>query len=220
MGKDIGIIAPYAAQIQLLNRFLNADPQYRERFNSVLGSHRAMQLEHVEIKTVDGFEGREKEVIIFSTVRNNEEGHIGFLADKKRLNVGLTRAKRGLFVLGSIKTLQAGKPPSEDVGRHGILDGEPVATLTLAEVERGLKKDNDRKRTKKTAVTTKVDTNHNEGTPASKTSNTKATRWRPPAKTKGRLTALQFNLRRHAPRAARKLRARSCMWPALYLLLG
>ncbi len=119
-GCDIGIIAPYAAQITLLMRYLYTDPHYRERFQSVLGVQRAMQLEHIEIKTVDGFEGREKEVIIFSTVRNNEEGHIGFLADKKRLNVGLTRAKRGLFVLGSISTIKGGKPEYDD-GYGGIV---------------------------------------------------------------------------------------------------
>jgi superfamily I DNA and/or RNA helicase len=113
-GRDIGIIAPYAAQITLLLRYLNNEPQYRERFKSVLGIQRAMQLPQIEVKTVDGFEGREKEVIIFSTVRNNEGGHIGFLADKKRLNVGLTRAKRGLFVLGSISTLKAGKPEYDE----------------------------------------------------------------------------------------------------------
>ncbi|KAF9265736.1 P-loop containing nucleoside triphosphate hydrolase protein [Marasmius fiardii PR-910] len=108
-GKDIGIIAPYAAQISLLTRLFNSDPKYEQRFRSVLGDHRAMQLGHIEVKTVDGFEGRQKEVIIFSTVRNNAGGYIGFLADRRRLNVGLTRAKRGLFVVGSASTLKAGR---------------------------------------------------------------------------------------------------------------
>lgn len=112
-GEDIGIIAPYAAQIKLLSRFITLDATYKKRFKDVLGTQRAMQMGQIEIKTVDGFEGREKEVIIFSTVRNNSAGHIGFLADKKRLNVGLTRAKRGLFVVGSISTLRAGQSTME-----------------------------------------------------------------------------------------------------------
>jgi hypothetical protein len=123
-GEDIGIIAPYAAQISLLNRLFNVDPKYRARFNAVLGDHRAMQLANIEIKTVDGFEGREKEIIIFSTVRNNPSGYIGFLADRRRLNVGLTRAKRGLFVVGSISTLKAGKMSgisSSEQGGHAVV---------------------------------------------------------------------------------------------------
>ncbi|KAG2152811.1 P-loop containing nucleoside triphosphate hydrolase protein [Suillus clintonianus] len=108
-GANIGVIAPYAAQISLLYRLLNTDAKYRKRFASTLGDHRMMQLSSIEVKTVDGFEGREKDVIIFSTVRNNTSGYIGFLADRRRLNVGLTRAKRGLFVVGSISTLKAGK---------------------------------------------------------------------------------------------------------------
>ena len=106
-GEDIGVIAPYAAQIKLLTRLLNSDASYKQRFKDVLGDQLAMQLEQVEVKTVDGFEGREKEIIIFSTVRNNSQGQIGFLADRRRLNVGLTRAKRGLFVIGSLQTLQS-----------------------------------------------------------------------------------------------------------------
>ena len=75
-----------------------------------------MQIADIDIKTVDGYEGREREVIIFSTVRNNPGGYIGFLADRRRLNVGLTRAKRGLFVLGSISTLKAGKQSASRIG--------------------------------------------------------------------------------------------------------
>ncbi|KAJ8093110.1 hypothetical protein PM082_020593 [Marasmius tenuissimus] len=118
-GNDIGIIAPYIAQISLLTRLFNTDPKWTERFRTVLGAHRAMQLGNIEIKTVDGFEGREKEVIIFSTVRNNAGGYIGFLADRRRLNVGLTRAKRGLFVVGSVSTLRSGKTHEAGVGAIG-----------------------------------------------------------------------------------------------------
>ena len=117
-GSDIGIIAPYVAQISLLTRLLNTDAKYRERFEARLGQ-RANQLSQIEIKTVDGFEGREKEVVIFSTVRNNSTGHIGFLADRRRLNVGLTRAKRGLFVVGNLETLRAGKRGKTEGGSLG-----------------------------------------------------------------------------------------------------
>lgn len=108
-GSDIGIIAPYVAQISLLTRLFNIDAGYRDRFKTVLGDPRFRDLANIEIKTVDGFEGREKDVIIFSTVRNNSAGHIGFLADCRRLNVGLTRARRSLFIVGSISTLKQGK---------------------------------------------------------------------------------------------------------------
>ncbi|KAL5520432.1 hypothetical protein ACEPAG_9656 [Sanghuangporus baumii] len=118
LGEDIGVIAPYKSQINLLTRLMRKDDEVREHFKHRLGE-RAIEVPNVEIKTVDGFEGREKEAIIFSTVRNNESGYIGFLADRRRLNVGLTRAKRALFVVGSMSTLARGK-----YGRRSTIDDE------------------------------------------------------------------------------------------------
>ncbi|KAH9960270.1 AAA domain-containing protein [Russula dissimulans] len=107
-GEDIGVISPYIAQISLLNYLINIDPDYRNRFRNALGPNRVEELAQIEVKTVNGFEGRQKEVVLFSTVRNNAAGALGFLADRRRLNVGLTRARRGLFVIGGLATLRAG----------------------------------------------------------------------------------------------------------------
>ena len=83
--KDIAVIAPYAAQVRLLrNQFDGSGP---------------------EIGTVDGFQGREKEAILITLVRSNNENEIGFLADRRRMNVALTRARRKLIVIGDSATL-------------------------------------------------------------------------------------------------------------------
>ncbi len=93
-GADIGVIAPYTAQIALIERKKDTDLQRKTAFETLLGLDRAAELANIEVKTVDGFEGREKQVIIFSTVRSNMAGNIGFLVDWRRMNVALTRAKR------------------------------------------------------------------------------------------------------------------------------
>jgi superfamily I DNA and/or RNA helicase len=59
----------------------------------------------LEIDSVDGFQGREKEAVVLSMVRSNPEGELGFLADVRRTNVALTRARRGLIVVGDSATL-------------------------------------------------------------------------------------------------------------------
>mmetsp|Transcript_31306 Transcript_31306/g.51686 ORF Transcript_31306/g.51686 Transcript_31306/m.51686 type:complete len:108 (+) Transcript_31306:1-324(+) len=64
--------------------------------------------EAVEVKSVDGYQGRERDVIIFSAVRSNRSGNIGFLTDWRRMNVALTRAKNALIVVGDLKTLGEG----------------------------------------------------------------------------------------------------------------
>jgi ATP-dependent RNA/DNA helicase IGHMBP2 len=83
--SDIAVIAPYAAQVRFLRTLLN--------------------VERLEIDTVDGFQGREKEAILISLVRSNANGEIGFLADERRMNVALTRARRKLVVVGDSATI-------------------------------------------------------------------------------------------------------------------
>ena len=82
---DIAVIAPYAAQVRLLREQL-----------SVPG---------LEIDSVDGFQGREKEAVMISLVRSNAKGEIGFLGDVRRMNVAMTRARRKLLVVGDSATL-------------------------------------------------------------------------------------------------------------------
>ena len=82
---EIAVIAPYAAQVRLL----------RDQFEGF----------GLEIDTVDGFQGREKEAVIISLVRSNNKNEIGFLADRRRMNVALTRARRKLLVIGDSATL-------------------------------------------------------------------------------------------------------------------
>ncbi|WPT18014.1 DNA-binding protein SMUBP-2 [Picochlorum sp. SENEW3] len=85
---DIGVITPYAAQVTLLRSMRSAD----------IGSK-------LEISTVDGFQGREKEAIVISMVRSNSSGEVGFLSDSRRMNVAVTRAKRHCVIIGDSETI-------------------------------------------------------------------------------------------------------------------
>lgn len=100
--KDIGVISPYAAQVRHIRKRVGGSRPGRFAAPAVPGQ--PIQ-GYVEVSSVDGFQGREKEVIIVSTVRANHMGELGFVKDLRRMNVTLTRAKRGIIVIGHTATL-------------------------------------------------------------------------------------------------------------------
>uniref|UniRef100_A0A8C7SCN5 DNA-binding protein SMUBP-2 n=1 Tax=Oncorhynchus mykiss TaxID=8022 RepID=A0A8C7SCN5_ONCMY len=86
--KDIAVIAPYNLQVDLLRQRLSA------------------RHPDLEIKSVDGFQGREKEAVVLTLVRSNRKGEIGFLAEDRRINVAVTRARRHLALVCDTQTVQ------------------------------------------------------------------------------------------------------------------
>ena len=90
---DVGIISPYRAQVQYLKQLVRR----REFFKPYRGL--------ITVNTVDGFQGQERDVILISLVRANEEGQIGFLNDLRRMNVAITRARMKLIIIGDPLTL-------------------------------------------------------------------------------------------------------------------
>ena len=90
---DVGIISPYRAQVQYLRRLL-MKKEFFKPFRR-----------QISINTVDGFQGQERDVIILSLVRSNDEGQIGFLRDLRRMNVAITRARMKVIILGNRKTM-------------------------------------------------------------------------------------------------------------------
>lgn len=94
--SDIAVVTPYAAQARLIRRML------RQLTHSFDG--------YVEVSSVDGFQGREKEAVVFSAVRSNSYGSVGFVKDWRRVNVSFTRARRALIVIGNDQCLRRGDP--------------------------------------------------------------------------------------------------------------
>lgn len=90
---DIGIISPYKGQVHLLRRIMRQD-SYWKPFRQL-----------ISINTVDGFQGQERDIILISMVRNNAQGQVGFLADLRRMNVAITRARMKLLIIGHSPTL-------------------------------------------------------------------------------------------------------------------
>lgn len=90
---DFGIITPYRSQVRLLRRLLKMQHFFRH-------------LRHqISVGTVDGFQGQERDVVVISMVRDNDDGRIGFLRDLRRMNVAMTRARMKLIVVGNATTL-------------------------------------------------------------------------------------------------------------------
>jgi superfamily I DNA and/or RNA helicase len=90
---DVGVISPYRAQVQYLRNLIKK----REFFKPFR--------RQISVNTVDGFQGQERDVILISLVRANDEGQIGFLRDLRRMNVAITRARMKLIILGDAATM-------------------------------------------------------------------------------------------------------------------
>ncbi len=90
-GISIGVISPYRDQVSVIRREIEQDEQIRAL--------------DIDVNSIDGFQGQEKDVIYISLVRSNDQGEIGFLKDYRRLNVALTRAKYKLIIVGDMATL-------------------------------------------------------------------------------------------------------------------
>ena len=90
---DVGIISPYRAQVQYLKKLIKKYEFFKP--------YRRL----ISVNTVDGFQGQERDVILISLVRSNDEGQIGFLKDLRRMNVAITRARMKLIILGNKNTM-------------------------------------------------------------------------------------------------------------------
>ena len=130
-GDQIGVITPYHGQVEIL----------REKLNEI-------QYKDVRISSVDHFQGCERNFIIISMVRTNKNGHFGFIADKHRLNVTLTRARKGLIIVGNYDKLSTRNReipiPENEVlirlcefykNKHKVIESNSIKELTKPVVD-------------------------------------------------------------------------------------
>ena len=92
--RNISIITPYSKQVQIMRAELSSNSIYKS------------QMQHIKVGTVDSFQGQETDLVIFSAVRSNQLKELGFLRDSRRLNVAITRSKRGLIIVGDQTVLR------------------------------------------------------------------------------------------------------------------
>ena len=90
---DVGVISPYRAQVQYLRRLMK-NKEFFKPYRHL-----------ISVNTVDGFQGQERDIILISLVRANDDGQIGFLSDLRRMNVAITRARMKLIILGDASTM-------------------------------------------------------------------------------------------------------------------
>jgi superfamily I DNA and/or RNA helicase len=110
-GFSVGIISPYADQVRFIREELAQDA--------------SLHYTTMEVDTIDGFQGQEKDIIFISLVRSNERSEIGFLKDERRLNVAMTRARKKLVIVGDSATLGAHPLYNElisHINEHGLYE--------------------------------------------------------------------------------------------------
>jgi ATP-dependent RNA/DNA helicase IGHMBP2 len=92
--ENIGIISPYKAQVSLMQETFHENKPFTDEFRK-----------KIAINTIDSFQGQERDIIYISLVRSNDKGEIGFLADTRRMNVAMTRARKKLVIIGDSATI-------------------------------------------------------------------------------------------------------------------
>ncbi|XP_023769533.1 uncharacterized protein LOC111918090 isoform X2 [Lactuca sativa] len=120
---SIGVVSPYAAQVASIEEKIRYKYEKRDGFS-------------VTVKSIDGFQGGEEDIIILSTVRSNSHGNVGFMSSPQRTNVALTRARHCLWVLGNERTLAR----SDSIWKDLVFDARNRGCLFDANADKCLKK--------------------------------------------------------------------------------